>query len=159
MIESEYKIQVKTSKIQEEFDFNDLITKVLVREPPLLYFVCRRGSRLHQNNRGKKHPPLDPRGIINYSEIDSKFFAKFQFNNNKKDSHLVSVKPRKKWDKPMHNMPTKHCKPTKMGKRPYRHLKRNGMAQYIEDNYSLGNCNNFTNNFAAMFNLKLPEGD
>ena len=119
MIEDEKETQVKNAKIPDGFDFNNLIATVLVREPFLLYFVCRRGSWVHQNSRGKKHPPLDPRGIINDREIDSKFLAKYQVNNRKKDSHLISVKSRIKWVKSMHTMPAKYCKLTKLGKKLY----------------------------------------
>jgi len=154
MIEGENEIDMENSR---SFDFDDLIIKVLVREPLLLYFVCRRGSWTHQNNRGKKHPPLDSRGIINDREIDCKFFARFQFNNGKKDSRLVSVKPRMKWEKSMHNVPAKYCKLTNLGKKLYQYLKRNGMAQEIENNFSIGNNSDFVNNFVAKYNLHLPE--
>ncbi|MBA7609372.1 hypothetical protein ES703_16563 [subsurface metagenome] len=125
--------------------------------PLLLYFVCRRGSWVHKNNRGKKHPPLDPRGIIIDREIDCRFFAKFQLNNSKKDSHLVRVMSRKKWKKSMHAMPAKYCELATLGKKLYLYLKRKGMVQYIENNYSTGNNKDFVNKFVAKFNLKLPE--
>jgi len=157
MIEGGNKPYMKNPKILEGFDFNDLITNMLVREPLLLYFVCRRGSWTHQNNRGKKHPPLDPRGIIKDREIDCKFMARFQFNNGKKDSHLVSVKHRKNWEKSMHTVPAKYCKLTNLGKKLYRHLKHNEMVQDIENNFSTGNNKDFVNNFVAKFNLHLPE--
>jgi len=156
MIETEHKTQAKTSKKADGFNFNDLITELLVREPLLLYFICRRGSWVHHNSRGKKHPPLDPRGIINDREIDCKFFAKFQFNNNKKDICLVSVKPRKSWEKSMHNMPAKHCQLTKLGKKLYRHLKHRRMVQFIEKNYSAGSIIDFLKIFAVKFNVQLP---
>ena len=156
MIEGENEIDMEDSR---SFDFDDLIIKVLVREPLLLYFVCRRGSWTHQNNRGKKHPPLDSRGIINDREIDCKFLARFQFNNGKKDSRLVSVKPRKKWEKSMHNIPAKYCKLTNLGKKLYQYLKHNGMVQIIENDFSIGNNIEFVNNFVAKFNLQLPENN
>ncbi len=154
MIENENEIDMENS---ENFDFKVLITKVLVREPLLLYLVCRRGSWTHQNNRGKKHSPLDPRGIINDMEIDCKFLARFQFNNGKKDSHLVSVKHRKNWEKSMHYVPAKYCKLTTLGKKLYQYLKRNGMAQDIENNFSTGNNSDFVNNFVVKYNLHLPD--
>ncbi|GAI72181.1 unnamed protein product, partial [marine sediment metagenome] len=157
MIEGEKETQVKNAKIPDGFDFNNLIATVLVREPFLLYFVCRRGSWVHQNSRGKKHPPLDPRGIINDREIDSNFLAKYQVNNRKKDSHLISVKSRIKWVKSMHTMPAKYCKLTKLGKKLYSYLKSKGMVQYIENNYSIGNNKDFAYKIVAKFNLKLPE--
>ena len=156
MKEAEHKTQTKTSKKTDGFNFNDLITELLVREPLLLYFICRRGSWVHHNSRGKKHPPLDPRGIINDREIDCKFFAKFQFNNNKKDSRLISVKPRKSWEKSMHSIPAKHCQLTKLGKKLYRHLKHRGMVQYIENNYSSRSGKDFLKNFAVKFDIQLP---
>jgi len=122
---------------------------LLAREPFFLYFVCRRGSWIHQNNRGKKHPPLDPRGIIKDREIDSKFLARYQGNNSKKDSRLIRVKSRKKWKKSMHAMPAKYCELTKLGKKLYAYLKLNGMVQYIENNYSTGNNKDFVNKFIA----------
>jgi len=81
--------------IECENDFDYLITTLLIQMPLLPYFVCRRGSWVHQNSRGKKHPPLDPRGIINDREIDCKYLARSQFNNGKKDSNLIRVKSRK----------------------------------------------------------------
>lgn len=159
MIEGEKETQVKNSKIPDGFDFDNLIATMLIREPFLLYFVCRRGSWVHQNSRGKKHPPLDPRGIINDREIDSKFLAKYQLNNSKKDSRLIRVKSRKDWKKSMHTMPAMYCELTKRGKKLYTYLKRKGMVQYIENNYSTGNNKNFANKFVAHFNLKLPEDD
>ena len=97
-----------------KIDFDYLITTLLVREPLLLYFVCRRGSWVHQNSRKKKHSPLDPRGIIKDREIDCKSLAKFQLNNSKKDSRLVRVKSRANWKKLMHAMPAKYCELTKI---------------------------------------------
>ncbi|TKJ23794.1 MAG: hypothetical protein CEE42_11815 [Promethearchaeota archaeon Loki_b31] len=157
MIEGVNETEVKNSKIPDGFNFDNLIATVLVQMPLLLYFVCRRGSWVHKNNRGKKHPPLDPRGIIIDREIDCRFFAKFQLNNSKKDSHLVRVMSRKKWKKSMHAMPAKYCELATLGKKLYLYLKRKGMVQYIENNYSTGNNKDFVNKFVAKFNLKLPE--
>ena len=157
MIECENETEVKNSKIPDGFNFDNLIASLLVQMPLLLYFVCRRGSWVHKNNRGKKHPPLDPRGIIIDREIDCRFFAKFQLNNSKKDSHLVRVMSRKKWKKSMHVMPAKYCELTKLGKKLYTYLKYKRMVQYIENNYSTGNTKDFVNKFVAKFNLKLPE--
>ncbi|MBA7575785.1 hypothetical protein ES708_17621 [subsurface metagenome] len=157
MVEYEKDTHVKNFKIPD-FDFDYLITSLLVQMPLLLYFVCRRGSWVYQNNRGKKHPPLDPRGIINDREIHCKSFAKFQLSDSKKNSHLVKVESRKNWKKSMHAMPAKHCELTKLGKKLYTYLKRKGMVQYIENNYSTGNTKDFVNKFLAKFNLKLPEG-
>ena len=159
MIEGVNETEVKNSKIPDGFNFDNLITTVLVQMPLLLYFVCRRGSWVHQNNRGKKHPPLDPRGIIIDREIDCRFFAKFQLNNSKKDSHLVRVMYRKKWKKSMHVMPAKYCELAPLGKKLYIYLKRKEMVQFIENNYSTGNTKDFVNKFVAKFNLKLPEDD
>lgn len=156
MVECEKDTNVKNFKIPD-FDFDYLITTLLVQMPLLLYFVCRRGSWVYQNNRGKKHPPLDPRRIIKDREIDCKFFAKFQLNNSKKDSHLVRVKSRKNWKKSMHAMPAKYCELTTLGKKLYTYLKRKEMVQFIENNYSPGNTKDFVNKFVAKFNLKLPE--
>ncbi len=157
MIEGVNETEVKNSKIPDGFNFDNLIATVLVQMPLLLYFVCRRGSWVHKNSRGSKHPPLDPRGIIIDREIDCRFFAKFQLNNSKKDSRLVRVMSRKKWKKSMHAMPAKYCELTKLGKKLYAYLKLNGMVQYIENNYSTGNNKDFVNKFIAKFNLKLPE--
>ena len=159
MIEGVNETEVKNSKIPDGFNFDNLIATVLVQMPLLLYFVCRRGSWVHKNNRGKKHPPLDPRGIIIDREIDCRFFAKFQLNNSKKDSHLVRVMSRKKWKKSMHAMPAKYCELATLGKKLYLYLKRKGMVQYIENNYSTGNTKDFVNKYVAKFNLKLPEDD
>lgn len=157
MIECENDTHVKNFEIPDGFNFDNLIATVLVQMPLLLYFVCRRGSWVHKNNRGKKHPPLDPRGIIIDREIDCRFFAKFQLNNSKKNSHLVRVMSRKKWKKSMHAMPAKYCELAPLGKKLYTYLKSKGMVQYIENNYSPGNNKDFVNKFVAKFNLKLPE--
>ena len=132
---------------------------MLLREPLLLYFACRRGPWIHKKSRGKKHFPLNPRGIIKDIEIDSKFLAKYQLNSSKKDSHLVRVKSRKNREKSMHAVPAKYCKLTTFGKKLYLYLKRKGMVQCIEKNYSIGNNKDFVNKFVAKFNLNLTEDD
>ncbi len=159
MVEHSTEKIIESLNKKEDADLEKLLYRLLVQKSDLLYFICRRGSWNHIKQRGKKITSFDPRGILKDREIDCLKLANNPSNKVSRNNYLIRVRPRKNWKKSMHSIPALYCALTSYGRKFYKYLLRNNMVEFIEDNYSIENYEDFFNAFNNNFKLPLTEDD